>query len=167
MVLPPKDPDLPFLAAFWVHTARTLIARVQDFDRRLYASARGEIEPLTVADGWQRDADTHFAFLSLAHVVKVCDMLPALPAFPDADVLVLLRNFAEHWDEPTGRSGRALKDREFDPWAVGNLFMGELQYLRSNPPSAVLVWLADVECAAHSIKPGDLEPLPRTSELLE
>lgn len=164
------DPDLKFLAVAWAHAARTQLDRVQVFDKRLQTRTSEDPDPLTVADSWQEAADTHFAFLSLAHVVKVCDLVPELPDFPDAEVLVLLRNFAEHWEDPGGRSGRALNAMHVDPLSVGILWSGALRYVSGSAcgsaNSAVRGWLTEVDRVARSLVTDDEDPIPNPSERL-
>lgn len=157
------DPDLEFLAVFWAHTARTLIARVRAFDECLAAQSPDDPGPLVVADSWQSIADTHFAFVSLVHVARVCDLVPELPGFPDAEILVLLRNFAEHWDDPGGRSGRTLSSRQFDQLGVGNLWLGAYRYIHGPGDEAVDAWLIEVDRVAHSLVTVE-EPMPDPSD---
>ena len=158
------DQDLNFLAAAWAFTARTQLDRVQAFDDRL------QTQPVAVGESWQADADTHFAFLSLAHVVKICDRVPALPDFPDAETLVLLRNFVEHWEDPGGRSGRALNARELDPLGVGLVWSGAHRYIWGSSygsvNSEVRAWLLEVDRVARSLVPDDEDPIQDPSDPL-
>lgn len=162
------DLDVPFLAAYWAHTARTLISRIRDYESLLTGASAGT-HPLTVADSWQWTADSHFALLSIAHVVKACDLAADLPRFPDAELLVLLRNFAEHWEEPNGRSGRALARVRLDKMTNGIIFIDEWDYLSgvdSIDSRDLDDWLVDVERAARSLATCQDDPLPNVTQPL-
>lgn len=160
------DLDLPFRAVYWAHAALKAGARVREFDVRFLAGTQSGKVPLTVGDAWQRNADVHFCLVALAHVVKVCALLPALPTCPDGETLLLLRNFAEHWDDEHGRSGRALDERRFDPMAAGKLFVAEVEYMRDGLNPEVLRWLAEVNRAARALACDDQDPIPEPSDSL-
>ncbi|MEB8342568.1 hypothetical protein [Streptomyces endophyticus] len=59
---------------------------------------------------WTAAADTYF-FLSAAAQLRKCALeLPSegLPDVPDEEMIRLLRNFHEHWEDPTGPSATRL-----------------------------------------------------------
>lgn len=67
--------------------------------------------PGIYGDWWMMTAEYHFALLSLAHVVKAVDALKdtSVPQFEKSELLRLLRNYQEHWEDPDGTSGSELK----------------------------------------------------------
>jgi hypothetical protein len=87
-------------------------------------------------------ADKYFLLLAAAQLNKCVAGLPndGLPTLQEADLLELLRNLEEHWEDPTGRSGTALRKlipdikpgrlhyNKHDIWIEGISVVGLLQW---------------------------------------
>ncbi|WP_156160801.1 hypothetical protein [Demequina maris] len=166
MAEPLTDDEVARLAVFWAHAARAQLARLGKALNRLdNYPGRGEASP-TVGDWWQVAAERHFALLAIAHVVKACSRLEALPRFPDADLFTYLRHYAEHWEDPSGRAGRTLAEIRPEHTEEPIAFWPERFALHGVFSDDLDAWLAEVDRVARSTDGSGL-PMPDPSTPLD
>lgn len=142
-------------AVVWTHVASIQLRRAYDALEDMV-----ERDDATYGDWWLSDANVHYTLLALSHVVKACDLESRLPQHDESQLLTLLRNFREHWEDPDGRSGRALDGlrpghRE-EPIAF---MLGELWFYGVES-AEIQVWLRDVDRAARAALESLGEPAP-------
>lgn len=157
-------------AVFWSAIARFQLGRFHDAlgdlhgateDARSYAeweesgralewqSVVDELgQPGLFGQWWVMTAEYHFALLALAHVVKSVAALPDLPQFRDSELLKLLRDYREHWEDPTGRAGRGLADLRPGHDEEPFVFTKKWVMLHGLQDDDIFQWLRDVDEAA-------------------
>jgi hypothetical protein len=92
-------------------------------------------------------ADKYFLLLSVAQVMKCARRLPEddLPGFPEGELLALLRNFEEHWEDPAGRSATELRK------TIPDITPGRIAYVKDHIwlecvcLADILRWVEDVD----------------------
>jgi hypothetical protein len=111
---------------------------------------------------WAFGADQYFFLLAAAQLRKCVLKLPndGLPEIPDSKMIRLLRNFTEHWEDPSGES--AVKIRELIPDAVP----GRLTYTKKDvsiegvSTSGIVAWATEVDrkLRANAAEAGNVLP---------
>lgn len=123
---------------------------------------------------WTLGADQYF-FLAAAAQLRKCVMkLPddGLPDVPDERMILLLRNFTEHWEDPTGWSVAELRNKIPDATPGRAAFTNKDVWIEGVSTSEIVVWAWEVDrkLRADATVTGDLlpdpyEPLPAAFRL--
>lgn len=133
---------------------------------RDYVSEMGR--PGVQGDWWMLTAEYHFALLSLAHAVKAVDGLndPAVPQFEESGLLLLLRNYHEHWEDPDGRSGSTLRNvrPEFKGEAIQ--FTKKWFVFHGISDSDLVRWLRTVGDSARAVLESEGGSYPHWGDVL-
>nr|WP_042190926.1 hypothetical protein [Kibdelosporangium sp. MJ126-NF4]CEL19704.1 hypothetical protein [Kibdelosporangium sp. MJ126-NF4]CTQ96930.1 hypothetical protein [Kibdelosporangium sp. MJ126-NF4] len=121
---------------------------------------------LSWAVAWTAGADHYFFLSAAAQLHKCVSRLSddGLPEPPNARMIMLLRNFTEHWEDPAGRS--AVELRTTIPDAVP----GRLAYTKHDieiegvSMYGIVEWSTDAarQCRANRRELAGLEPTRRT-----
>lgn len=113
---------------------------------------------------WTFGADQYF-FLSAAAQLRKCDLkLPddGLPEVPDERMILLLRNFTEHWDDPTGWSAIELREKIPDATTGRSAYTKKDVWIEDVSISGIVAWAIEVDRAlrANAAEAGDVLPDP-------
>lgn len=113
---------------------------------------------------WTFGADQYF-FLSAAAQLRKCDLkLPddGLPEVPDERMILLLRNFTEHWDDPTGWSAIELREKIPDATPGRSAYTKKDVWIEGVSTSGIVAWAIEVDRAlrANAAEAGDVLPDP-------
>lgn len=158
---------MAYAAIFWSHVAQVQVARLRDAWNRLDRDLSEADDPPTIGDWWQSNAERHYLLLAIAHLAKACDRLTTLPRLPDSDLLILLRHYAEHWEDPEGRSAKALATLRPQHASERITFTDDWFQLHGVDSRDLNRWLVDVERVARALAEGDGPPLPDASTPLD
>lgn len=120
---------------------------------------------LKMADIAKLAADKHFFLVAIAQVVKCASRLQgdALPDFKNDDLLRLLRNVDEHWEDPNGPSAAALR-RDYPDITPGHVYYNTKDiWLGTVSLMSILEWVSKFDyavrlAAAESGSPIEDEP---------
>jgi hypothetical protein len=117
---------------------------------------------------WMFGADQYFFLLAAAQLRKCVLKLPddGLPGIPDSKMIRLLRNFAEHWENPSGES--AVKIRELIPDATPGRSTHTKKdiWIEGVSTSSIVTWAIEVDrtlranCAESGKELPDPQPFP-------
>ncbi|MEV6911228.1 hypothetical protein [Amycolatopsis sp. NPDC051071] len=113
---------------------------------------------------WTFGADQYF-FLSAAAQLRKCVLkLPddGLPEIPNSKMIRLLRNFVEHWEDPSGESAVKLRDMIPDAVPGRAAFTKKDVWIEGVSTTEIVMWASDVARAlrANAAEAGDVLPDP-------
>ena len=124
-----------------------------------YREATGQLTPHIA---WGLGLAKYFFLLAVAQLDKCVDLLPddGLRPFPDRTLLRKLRNFEEHWEDPTGASATWLRNR------IPDIAPGRLTYTKKHTwiegmeVTAIVLWAqeVDVRVRKNAAQAGDALP---------
>lgn len=113
---------------------------------------------------WMFGADQYF-FLSAAAQLRKCVLkLPndGLPEMPNERMILLLRNFTEHWEDPTGWSAVKLRDRIPDAEPGRLAYTKKDVWIEGVSTSEIVMWAWEVDrkLRANAAEAGVVLPDP-------
>lgn len=113
-------------------------------------------------------AEYHFALLALAHVARAVEALDdrAVPQFRDSNLLRLLRNFNEHWEDPDGSSASRLRVERPGFETEPIQFTKKWLVFHEISDAELLEWLRAVEKSARKLLTSAHLPHPVWSDPL-
>lgn len=114
---------------------------------------------------WTFGADQYFFLAAAAQLRKCVLKLPddALPEIPDERmILLLLRNFTEHWEDPAGWSADELRGRVPDAAPGRGSYTKHDVRIEGMSTTAIARWARDVDrtLRANAAVTGDAPPEP-------
>lgn len=169
------EEDVARITLFWIFTAQGQITEHHDALGDLHKSVadddfyqgwveRGRDEtwaehvaalgcPTVFGDLWRLVATEHFLLVALAQVIKGATQLQvqSLPQLADSELLKRLRDFGEHWEDPTGRAGQWLAAHRPGHQQDPTPFTKHGFELHGVSDDELLGWLSDLEGAVRGI----------------
>jgi hypothetical protein len=140
------------------------------YDQEERSSSQRPVRVPTVALTWQIATEMDLLIVAVRNVLRAQDILPdqLQSAMTGQDILELLRNIGEHWDEVEGSSQRGLA-REYP-----DIVVGEVQYTNKEiwiggvPISRIVAWLVRVrEALISALKESDITVLDEMDSIVE
>jgi hypothetical protein len=114
---------------------------------------------------WTFGADQYFFLAAAAQLRKCVLKLPndGLPEIPEERMILLLRNFTEHWEDPTGWSAVELRGQIPDAVPGRAAYTKKDVWIEGVSTTEIVMWASDVARAlrANAAESGDVLPDPR------
>lgn len=135
----------------WAFVIRDQAQRLTDSVAEFHAialyglQAGDEVVPWNAT--WKVGADAYFFLSAAAQLRKCVNKLDGdeLPGSPDDRMIHLLRNFHEHWEDPTGWSASELRKVIPDAEPGRLAFTKHDVWIEGVSVHSVVTWAADVE----------------------
>ncbi|WP_410570726.1 hypothetical protein [Amycolatopsis sp. cmx-4-61] len=117
---------------------------------------------------WTFGADQYFFLAAAAQLRKCVLKLPndRLPEIPNERMILLLRNFTEHWEDPTGWSAAELRERIPDAVPGRAEFTKKDVWIEGVSTTEIVMWASDVDRALRANAAEAGEELPNPSRPL-
>jgi hypothetical protein len=113
---------------------------------------------------WTVGADQYFFLEAAAQLRKCVVRLPndGLPEIPNERMILLLRNFTEHWDDPTGWSAAELRGKVPDAIPGRSTYSKKDVWIEGVSTSEIVAWAWEVDrkLRANVAETGDVLPDP-------
>lgn len=115
---------------------------------------------------WTFGADQYFFLAAAAQLRKCVLELPqdGLPEVPNDRMILLLRNFTEHWEDPTGSSATKLRKLIPDAAPGRATYTKKDVWVEGVSTTEIVLWASNVARAlrTHAAKSGN--PLPNPAQ---
>lgn len=153
---PASEETLRRAAVMWAFVIRDQAQRLTDSVDEFNAAALdgtqagNKFVPWNVT--WKVGADAYFFLSAAAQLRKCVSKLDGdgLPESPDDRMIHLLRNFHEHWEDPTGWSASELRRLIPDAKPGRLAFTKHDVWIENVSVNGIVEWTSDVENALRS-----------------